>query len=240
MQNAYKILFLFFSVFFFQFSASAQPAPPRVPSTSSTSAPSTSDVSKQPPPNSPSDPAVYAVKLRDLEQRVDELKEQIRRSHTRLSLLSDTILAAGGSGSRGIIKINNSMSRAFQINRILIVLDGVVQYNKVDASGNLSLLPEIPVYSGALSTGDHTIQIVLNLQGNGYGIFSYLKGYRFEVRSSFSFTASEGKTARIKVEMYEKGGMTTRLEDRPSIRFSSTYADSMIDSAPVDPKSTTP
>ena len=33
------------------------------------------------------DGQTYAVRLRDLEQKVDELKEQIRRSHTRLSLL---------------------------------------------------------------------------------------------------------------------------------------------------------
>ena len=46
------------------------------------------------------DGATYAVRLRDLETRVDELKEQIRRSHTRLSLLSDTILSGGSSGRR--------------------------------------------------------------------------------------------------------------------------------------------
>jgi len=44
--------------------------------------------------------ATYAVRLRDLEQRVDELKDQIRRSHTRLALLSDTIIGGGAAGSR--------------------------------------------------------------------------------------------------------------------------------------------
>ena len=39
------------------------------------------------------DGATYSVRLRDLEARVDELKDQIRRSHTRLALLSDTILS---------------------------------------------------------------------------------------------------------------------------------------------------
>src|SRR4051794_22457459 len=39
------------------------------------------------------DGATYGVRLRDLEARVDELKDQIRRSHTRLALLSDTILS---------------------------------------------------------------------------------------------------------------------------------------------------
>ncbi len=32
------------------------------------------------------DGSTYVVRLRDLEQHIDELKEQIRRSHTRLSL----------------------------------------------------------------------------------------------------------------------------------------------------------
>ncbi len=44
------------------------------------------------------DGATYSVRLRDLEARVDELKDQIRRSHTRLALLSDTILCGGAAG----------------------------------------------------------------------------------------------------------------------------------------------
>ena len=47
------------------------------------------------------DGSTYAVRLRDLEQHIDELKEQIRRSHTRLSLLSDTILNGGGAAKIG-------------------------------------------------------------------------------------------------------------------------------------------
>lgn len=39
--------------------------------------------------------ATSPVRLRDLEQRIDELKDQIRRTHTRLALLRDTILAGG-------------------------------------------------------------------------------------------------------------------------------------------------
>ena len=46
------------------------------------------------------DGATYAVRLRDLEQRIDELKEQIRRSHTRLSLSPTPSCRAAGAGSR--------------------------------------------------------------------------------------------------------------------------------------------
>lgn len=165
------------------------------------------------------DGPTYAVRLRDLEQRIDELKEQIRRSHTRLSLLSDTILSGGGAGSRAVIRFNNELSSAFRVTRVLVVLDGAVQYNKTDQSGALSEQVEIPIFNGSVPPGDHTLQVLVNLQGNGYGVFSYLRGYRFEVRSSHSFTAVEGKTINLQALAYEKGGVTTPLEERPAVRY---------------------
>src|ERR1035438_5044879 len=51
------------------------------------------------PPDTAMNGATYSVRHRDLEQRVDELKDQIRRSHTRLALLSDTIIGGGTAGS---------------------------------------------------------------------------------------------------------------------------------------------
>ncbi len=175
------------------------------------------------------DGATYAVRLRDLEQRIDDLKEQIRRSHTRLSLLSDTILSGGGAGSRAGITFKNELSSAFRVTRVLVVLDGAVQYNKTDQSGSLSEQPEIPIFNGSIPPGDHTVQVLVNLQGNGYGVFSYLRGYKFEVRSSHSFTAVEGKTVQLQVLAYEKGGVTTPLEERPAIRYAEKVVSGLVD-----------
>jgi hypothetical protein len=175
------------------------------------------------------DGPTYAVRLRDLEQKIDELKEQIRRSHTRLSLLSDTILSGGGAGSRATIKFNNELSSAFRVTRALFVLDGAVQYNKTDQSGALADQAEIPIFSGSIPPGDHTVQVLLNLQGNGYGVFSYLRGYRFEVRSSHSFTSVEGKTLNLQAVAYEKGGVTTPLEERPAIRYVEKVVTGLVD-----------
>jgi hypothetical protein len=177
------------------------------------------------------DGQTYAVRLRDLEQRIDELKEQIRRSHTRLSLLSETILSGGGGGSRAAIKFQNELSSAFRITRVLVVLDGAVQYNKTDQSGALSEQSEIPIYNGSVPPGDHTLQVLVNLQGNGFGVFSYLRGYRFEVRSTHSFTAVEGKTINLEAVSYEKGTVTTPLEERPAVRYVEKVVAGLSDSS---------
>jgi hypothetical protein len=177
------------------------------------------------------DGATYAVRLRDLQQRIDQLKEQIRRSHTRLSLLSDTILSGGASGSRATIRFENKLSSQFEVTRALIVLDGAIQYNKTDRSGVLAEQKVIPIFNGSIPPGDHTVQVLIKLQGNGYGVFSYLRGYRFEVRSSHSFTAVEGKTTRLRILAYEKGGVTTPLEERPAIRYLEKVVTGLVEGA---------
>ncbi len=167
----------------------------------------------------PVDGSTYVVRMRDLAQRIDELKEQIRRSHTRLSLLSDTILSGGVGGARAEIVFVNDLSSAFRLTKALFVLDGAVQYNKEDETGALAAQKTIPIFSGSVPPGDHTLQVLLKLQGHGYGVFSYLRGYKFEVKSANSFTVTEGKTIELKVIAWEKGGVTTPLEDRPAVRY---------------------
>jgi hypothetical protein len=171
------------------------------------------------PPDQGMNGATYAVRLRDLEQRVDELKDQIRRSHTRLALLSDTIVGGGAAGSRAEVEFQNEMSNAFELTRALFVIDGQVQYNRQDESGALAEQKSIPVYTGNMPPGDHTIQVALTFQGNGYGVFSYLRGYKFEVKSSHAFTSVEGKALTVTATAFEKGGVTTPLEQRPTIEW---------------------
>ncbi len=165
------------------------------------------------------DGATYTVRLRDLEARVDELKDQIRRSHTRLALLSDTILSGGAAGSRAEILFRNEMSSAFLLTKALFIVDGAVQYNRQDDTGALAEQKEIPIFNGSIPPGDHTVAVKLNFRGNGFGVFTYLRGYNFEVNSAHSFTAVEGKTLQLTAIALEKGGVTTPLTERPTINW---------------------
>ncbi len=166
------------------------------------------------------DGATYVVRLRELESRVDELKEQIRRSHTRLSLLSESVLESGVGGAEAEIVLRNAMGNAFRITNVLVVLDGAVQYNEGGADAPHLRNKVTPIFNGAIPPGDHTMQVVVKLQGHGYGVFSYLRGYKFERKGTHSFTVRQGKGVRIEVTVWEKGTVTTPLEDRPDVQFS--------------------
>ncbi len=167
----------------------------------------------------------YTVRLRDLEDRVNRLKEQIFRSKARLSLLAETVLDRKIAGSKVSIVFRNEMGGSFRLVKAVFLLDGAAIFNKSDESENLSDREVINLYDGPVMPGDHTLSAVLHYRGHGYGIFSYLKGYSFKTRSSRTFTVAEGKALRLEVVGYEKGGVTTPLEERPDVRYVMNMAD---------------
>ncbi len=165
------------------------------------------------------DPGTYAVRLRDLEQRVNELKEQIFRSKARLSLLAETVLEGVVGGGQAVIVHENRMSDSYKLVRVVYALDGAPIFTKADEEGTLGDQEEFQVYNGSIVPGEHTLTVNLEYRGHGYGVFAYLQGYRFKVRSTYTFAVPEGRISTLHVVGYEKGGPTTPLEERPAVRY---------------------
>jgi len=163
------------------------------------------------------DSGAYTVRLRSLEKNVNELKEQIFRTKARLNLLKETVLGGVIGASRALIHHKNEMGSSFRLIKAAFALDGVQIAAK--SEGNLADLQEFDVYNGAIQPGSHTLSVALTYQGNGFGVFSYLKGYKFNVKSSHTFVAGESKSTNITVVGYEKGNITTQLSDKPAIDF---------------------
>lgn len=196
--------------------AQAQDAPAPNTSSDASAAPA---VAAPAAPDRTIDAGTYAVRLRDLEQRINELKEQIFRSKARLSLLAETVLEGVVGGGQAVIIHENRMSQSYRLVRVVYALDGAPIFTKADEEGSLGEQQEFEVYNGSIVPGEHTLTVNLEYRGHGYGVFAYLKGYRFKVRSTYTFAVPEGRVATVHVVGYEKGGPTTPLEERPAVRY---------------------
>lgn len=177
----------------------------------------------------PMEAGTYSVRLRDLEQRINDLKEQIFRSKARLSLLAETVLEGAVVGSQAVIVYEDKMSPSFRLVQLVVALDGAPLFSRADDEGGIVEGDELQVFHGAIVPGEHTLTVSLEFQGHGYGMFTYLKGYRFKVRSSYSFTAPEGRAITVRVVGYEQGGPTAPLEERPALRFVERVEDRVSD-----------
>lgn len=169
----------------------------------------------------------YDQKITTLERRVNDLKEKVFRSKTRLAILKESVLSSTIAGAEAQIVHRNEMGGGFRLEKVAYSLDGTPIRTLVDKDGDLDGREEIEILSGPIVPGNHTLTVSMVYRGNGYGIFTYLRGYVFNLRSSHTFRAEEGKLVRVKAVGYEKGGIATDLKDRPDIKFESTFADAM-------------
>jgi len=200
----------------------AAPAATAVPNAAATAAPATAAPAADAvaaEAAAAADGGAYTVRLRGLERNVNELKEKVFMTKRRLNLLKETVLGGVIGASRSVIKHKNEMGSSFKLVKAVYALDGVQIMNKTDESGRLAEMKEFDVYNGAIQPGSHTLSVQLVYQGSGYGVFSYLKSYKFNVKSSHTFVAGEGKATMVTVVGMEKGGVTTSMEDKPAVEF---------------------
>ena len=162
----------------------------------------------------------YNLKLRDIEERVNELKEKIFQSKARLIQLQEVVLHGTISGAKAKIVHRNEMGASFSLVRAQYSLDGTPIFNRRDSGeGELSDAEEIEIFNGTVAPGNHQISVYLEYRGNGFGIFSYLNDYKFKIKSGYTFTAEEGRVTSVRVVGFEKGGITTELTERPTVRY---------------------
>lgn len=158
----------------------------------------------------------YIVRLHDLEQRINELKEEIFRSKARLSLLAESVLGNVVGGSRALITHQSEMGGTYRLVSVVYSLDGAPILTRNDENGSLADQREFRVYSGQVPSGDHNLGVSLEYLGAG---LPYMKGYRFRVRSTQSFSVPEGKAIQIRVVGFERGGPLEPPESRPAVRY---------------------
>jgi hypothetical protein len=162
----------------------------------------------------------FDTRVKTIEEQVVDLKEKIFRTKARLLLLQETVL--GGdltTGARAVIFHRNEMGSTFVLESVAYSLDGAPIFTKVDVNGDLDKREEFEIFNGRIVPGQHQLSVRLKYRGHGFGVFSYLEGYKFNVNDSQTFNAEAGKVTTVRVVGIEKGGITTDLKDRPAVDF---------------------
>lgn len=162
------------------------------------------------------------IVLRDIDREMTALSNDISASHSRLREITSMVLEQSGGGAQLIVDHQNEMGSTFRLVRASYSLDGAAIATRTDDNGSLADQTSFAVYNGRVAQGEHTLTVSLEYQGNGYGIFSYIRGFTFRARSVQNFTVPEGRALRLTVVGYERGGATAAIEERPAIRYTQT------------------
>jgi hypothetical protein len=117
------------------------------------------------------------------------------------------------------IVFEDGLGDGFRLASLHVVLDEATIYEK-------KLDPEtepadarpksMDLFSGQGFATDHALRVEAVYRGNGYGVFSYLKGYQFPVKGEHAFTA-QGPSFEVHAIAFENPNVP--LEERPQLRF---------------------
>jgi len=153
------------------------------------------------------------------EEEVPSLKEQVFRSKATLPRLEEIVVQGTTQGSSATIWHVNKLGNGYTLEGVAYFLDGRGQFAKSDPTGLLDEQREFKVFDSALPPGNHNLTINMKLRGNGFGVFSYVKNYTFNVQSSTVFVAEEGKQCQVRVVANERKGIGRSFTERPNVTF---------------------
>jgi hypothetical protein len=174
--------------------------------------------------------ATYRAKIRGLEEKVNELKESIFRSKAKLMMLTEQVTGGLSTSAKLLLLHENQMGTGFALVQRHFFLDGMPLHQDADETGErFKDEGEIIIFDGPIIEGTHTLTVSLVYRGEGTGLFSYLDGYAFHLKDSFTFTTEQGKITTNKVVGFEKGDFTTSYLERPAIRLDSEIIDDRVE-----------
>jgi hypothetical protein len=144
------------------------------------------------------------------------------------------LVAACGAGEKhaprvgppGTIALSfeDDLGEAFSLERLEVSLDGKVVLACGQQGAALDARSPVPVYEGSAGPGEHELLLRLVYRGHGSGIFSYLQGYTFDVKSTHEVDLPPAGLRAVHAIAGESGGPMTPVEDRPHVRFEEVSA----------------
>lgn len=161
----------------------------------------------------------YAVRLRQLAEKISSLKELVSQTKKRLALLKESVLGQSTAGSELVIVQDNRMGKSFRLLSYRYLLDGKQLEARNDLTGKDSERGSRKIYAGPALEGVHILTVEFVFRGHGFGVFRYLRKYRYRIRSSHRFKITNGTATQIRVVAKEKGTAFTPLKQRLSVTY---------------------
>lgn len=118
------------------------------------------------------------------------------------------------------IEHRDEMSESFQLVYLRVTVGGLDVYERGSPEGTEPLPDRSCVYRAQVPRGETEVGVELGYRGHGAGVFSYLSGYTFAVRSTSRVEVpADAQTVHVVIAGVEEGGATAPLEERPKARF---------------------
>jgi hypothetical protein len=154
-----------------------------------------------------------------------------------LCLIAALALAGCGAGEKPAARVGppgtlalafaDDIGGAFALEQIEAALDGKVVLRCGQEGTALDARAPVALWRGSAGPGAHELRLRLVYRGKGAGLFSYLQGYTFDVKSIRAVDLPPAGLAAALAIAHESGGPMTPIEERPRVRWEDVGEDEL-------------
>ena len=155
--------------------------------------------------------------LQDLEKKINNLRNQILDTKSKIMELGDRLSQGFISGTKLKIIIDNKLKGSFVPVKMVVKIDGYPIY-KSDKESELVSATSLEAFSASVLPENHRIDVEMIVRGKGFGIFTYMEAVKMLVKTTYYLNAPRGKEIKLYIIPYDRGSFY-KLQDRPKIKF---------------------
>jgi len=119
--------------------------------------------------------------------------------------------ASGQTARRNVILVSNELPSEFKLVRVRVAVDGAVRFD------GLVTDPRAPL-EAILPSGNHAIEVIADYRYED-AVFSYMKAFAFEMRSSHALVASSGHDVWLIAHVVPRGDALTPIARRARVAW---------------------
>ena len=160
------------------------------------------------------------------EETVEQLQGQLDKIAVRLdyvrdtvSLLQDTALGGEIGETRVVISHKNELGDGYLLESAQYLLNEGILLQESDKNGRLSSVQSRVLFEGQMDPGTYHITVDIACRSGGFGVFSYVTAYRYNVASKYTLRVHEGRVNKLDIVVYQNSDITLQAGERLSVRL---------------------
>lgn len=144
--------------------------------------------------------SIYQNEIKEFDKIIDQINQDIKKEKKDISFLKNSLINNEISASKLVVKLINKDDGYFKITKVKITMNG----NNILTKDSLGK-KELTIFNESSSPGLYTFNFDLYVEGAGYGIFTYMKSYKFRIKRTVKVKVHDIGKSKLKIIIYKKG-----------------------------------